>query len=91
MKAKIAWLKVVAIPRSLVVGVCQSLSYPFVEITKEIAECPDPNDDMFLELAVSGNADYLITGNLKDFPPSPFQGLPILSPAAFLETVLWKK
>ena len=68
-----------------------SLSYPFVEITKEIAVCPDPNDDMFLERAVSGSADYLITGNLKDFPPSPFQGIPILSPAEFLETVLWKK
>lgn len=67
-----------------------SLSYPFVEITKEIAECPDPDDDKFLELAVSGNADYLITGNLKDFPPSPFQGIPILSPAEFLETVLWE-
>ena len=60
----------------------------FVAVTETISACSDPDDDKFLELAVSGNADYLITGNLKDFPPSPFQGIPILSPAEFLETVL---
>ncbi len=53
----------------------------FIEVTEAIQACSDPDDDMFLELAVSGSADYLVTGNTKDFPPSPFQGIPILRPA----------
>ena len=45
------------------------------------------DDDKFLELAVSGRADYLITGNLKDFPPSPFRGIEIVNPAEFVELI----
>ncbi len=59
-----------------------------IPITKPITACTDPDDDMFLEVAVNGQADYLITGNIKDFPPSPFRGLPILRPAEFLEIEL---
>lgn len=32
------------------------------------AKLPDPDDVMFYEVAVTGKADYLITGNLKHFP-----------------------
>ena len=60
----------------------------FVTITEKITACTDPDDDMFLEVAVNGQADYLITGNIKDFPPSPFRGIPILRPAEFLEIEL---
>lgn len=60
----------------------------FIAITETITACTDPDDDKFLELAVSGQADYIITGNIKDFPPSPFQGIPILRPAEFLELEL---
>ena len=31
-------------------------------------ELPDPSDKPFIEVAVAGRVDYLITGNLKDFP-----------------------
>src|ERR1700761_3181982 len=34
-----------------------------VTITTSIAVCRDPNDDKFLELAISGNADAIITGD----------------------------
>lgn len=63
-------------------------SSPFIEITKDIAACADPDDDMFLECALSGAADYIVTGNLKDFPASPFHGVAILSPADFAEQVV---
>ena len=63
----------------------------FVTVTDRVTACSDPDDDMFLELAVSGRADYIVTGNLKDFPPSPFQGIPILSPAEFVKMVLTEK
>jgi predicted nucleic acid-binding protein len=29
----------------------------------------DPDDNIFLECADSARADYLVTGNLKHFPP----------------------
>ncbi len=60
----------------------------FTTIAEAITACTDPDDDKFLELAVSGIADYIITGNIKDFPPSPFRGIPILRPAEFLEIEL---
>ena len=30
--------------------------------------CSDPHDDIFLECAQAAEADYLITGNVRDFP-----------------------
>ncbi len=34
-----------------------------IEITSNILICRDPDDNFFLNLAVDGNADYLITGD----------------------------
>lgn len=36
-----------------------------VEITERVRMSPDPKDDKFLELALAGSADYLITGDRK--------------------------
>jgi len=33
-----------------------------------VRACIDPDDDIFLECAVSAGARYLVTGNLKHFP-----------------------
>jgi uncharacterized protein len=33
-----------------------------------VKACTDPDDDIFLECAQAANADYLVTGNAKDFP-----------------------
>jgi putative PIN family toxin of toxin-antitoxin system len=45
--------------------------------------CSDPDDTMFLEVALGGQADALITGNKRHFP-SAVSGFPILSPVEFL-------
>ena len=58
----------------------------FIEVMETVRACSDPDDDKFLELALSGQADYIVTGNIKDFPPSPFEGIPIIRPAEFVET-----
>jgi len=50
---------------------------------------PDPDDNAFLEVALSANADCLITGNLKHFPARCRSGAQVLSPRDFLE--LFKK
>ena len=46
---------------------------------------PDPNDLPFLEVATSGAADALITGNILHFRPRRGQHwVPITTPAEFL-------
>jgi putative PIN family toxin of toxin-antitoxin system len=45
----------------------------------------DPTDTKFLEVAVSGNCEHLVTGNLKDFPKDRYGTVSIVSPAEFLK------
>lgn len=46
---------------------------------------PDPDDEIFLAVALAGKARCLVTGNLKDFPASQRQGMSVVSPKEFLE------
>ena len=56
----------------------------WVEVTVRIAACRDPKDDKFLELAVSGRATHIITGDSDLLALNPFQGIEILPPHRFL-------
>lgn len=49
------------------------------------ARLPDPTDEPFLEAAVAGDVDRLITGNTKHFPSAKRQGVAVLSPREFLD------
>ena len=49
------------------------------------ARLPDPSDEPFLEAAVAGDAECLITGNIKHFPSTRRQGVAVLSPSEFLD------
>ncbi len=42
----------------------------FVESTERLTLATDEDDNRFLELALAGRADFLVTGNLKHYPPS---------------------
>lgn len=45
----------------------------------------DPDDHPILATALAGRADYLVTWNIRDFPPKRrFAGVTILTPDAFL-------
>lgn len=48
-------------------------------------QLPDENDTMYLDTALSGQADVLITGNKKHFPAPDYRGIRILSPQEFLD------
>jgi putative PIN family toxin of toxin-antitoxin system len=56
-----------------------------VEITEETHVCRDSRDDKFLDLAVCGAAACVITGDADLLALHPFRGIPILSPAQFLQ------
>ena len=55
-----------------------------VTITERIAVCRDPTDDRFLELAVNGRADIIVTGDLDLLVWDPFRGIPIVTPRQFV-------
>lgn len=57
----------------------------FVNPTEEIQVCRDPDDDKFLELAVSEEATCIISGDADLLELGPFRGIPILGPGEFLE------
>jgi putative PIN family toxin of toxin-antitoxin system len=56
-----------------------------VEPQERVAACRDPRDDKFLEVAVAGEADAIVTADQDLLELHPFAGIPILSPAAFLQ------
>lgn len=49
--------------------------------------CRDSSDNRFLECAVAGQADYLVTKNLQHFPPKEFEGVKIVRISKFLEVL----
>jgi putative PIN family toxin of toxin-antitoxin system len=46
---------------------------------------PDENDNPFMEVALSSDAECLVTGNLKHFPECCREGVTVLAPKEFLE------
>lgn len=56
-----------------------------------VKKLSDPDDEPFLEVAVSAKAGYLVTGNLKHYPPNKYQNVTIISPTKFLEIYRWNK
>ena len=55
-----------------------------IGIIEEIKACRDPKDNQFLEVAVNGVANALITGDEDLLDLHPFRGIAILTPAQFL-------
>lgn len=58
-----------------------------ISITGALMGCRDPDDDKFLELALLGAADCLVTGDQDLLVMSPFRGIEILRPTEFLSLV----
>ncbi|MGA2168212.1 MAG: putative toxin-antitoxin system toxin component, PIN family [Terracidiphilus sp.] len=56
-----------------------------VEIPFPIRACRDRKDDKFLEVAVHGRADLIVTGDRDLLELHPFRGIAILTPEAYLE------
>jgi len=55
-----------------------------IPVHSAIRACRDPKDDKFLELAVNGRADKIITGNLDLLALHPFRAIPIITPMEYL-------
>jgi hypothetical protein len=58
------------------------------------ASVRDPDDELFVELAISGGADALVTFNLADYRPArlgaPRLPIPVCRPGDILRRLTWR-
>jgi len=59
-----------------------------VEPGEKITKCRDPEDNKFLELAVSGRADFIVSGDQDLLILNPFRNIPIVTPHEFIRVGL---
>jgi predicted nucleic acid-binding protein len=59
----------------------------WVEPDIQLHICPDPDDNRFLECAVAGHADYLVTKNIRHFPYKTYEQVKIVRIRAFLHVL----
>lgn len=57
----------------------------FIPIIQLVRECRDPKDNKFLEVALNGRADVIVTGDADLLKMNPWRGIAILSPKTYLE------
>ncbi len=56
-----------------------------IPITRRVQACRDPKDDMFLDVALNGEAKAIITGDRDLLALDPFHGVRIIKPAEFMD------
>lgn len=56
----------------------------WVPIVYRIQACRDPKDDKFLELAINGRADVVVTGDDDLLVLHPYRDVPILTPTSYV-------
>ena len=55
-----------------------------IEVVDSVTDCRDPRDNKFLELALSGKASHIVTGDSDLLVLHPFRDIAIVSPQSFL-------
>lgn len=56
-----------------------------VDVLQPIRASRDPKDDKFLEAAVNGRAEVVVSGDKDLLALNPFRGILILTPAAYVD------
>lgn len=57
----------------------------FVPIVQLVRECRDPRDDKFLEVALNGRAELILTGDADLLGMHPWRGIGIVSAGGYLK------
>jgi uncharacterized protein len=60
------------------------LNSSLIEVTEKIDICRDQKDNKFLELAVNGQANIIITGDQDLLVLNPFREINIMTPETFI-------
>lgn len=61
-----------------------SLTTTAINVTSSLTDCRDQKDNRFLELAIDGQADCIVTGDQDLLVLHPYHGVQILTPIDFL-------
>jgi putative PIN family toxin of toxin-antitoxin system len=56
-----------------------------IDVNETITVCRDPKDNKYLELAISGKADLIITGDADLLVLHPYLGISIVTPKYFID------
>jgi len=56
-----------------------------VRVTETVADCRDPKDNKYLELALESQASCIVTGDKDLLDLNPYRGVAILTPRQFLD------
>jgi len=59
----------------------------WISIAGALQACRDPEDDKFLETALAGKADCIVTGDADLLTLDPFEGIRIVTAVGFLDFV----
>ncbi len=57
-----------------------------IDVRENFSACKDISDNKFMDCAVNGQADYLVTKNLKHFPKE-FRGVKVITVGDFLDII----
>lgn len=57
----------------------------FIPIVQLVRECRDLNDDKFLEVALNGKADLILSGDADLLALHPWRGIAIVTPLDYLK------
>lgn len=55
-----------------------------VTVSRGVRVCRDPKDDKFLEVAVNGRADLIVSGDDDLLVLDPFRGIPIVTATVYV-------
>lgn len=67
-----------------IIGVLESVMHQVTPL-ETVPALPDPQDTVYLATALAAQADAIITGNTKDFPPKLCAPVKILTPRQYLD------
>ena len=56
-----------------------------IDVRTRIDACRDPDDNKYLECAVDGGADFIVSGDNDLLSLELFQGIPIVKPRRFVD------
>ena len=72
--------------RKVVLNFIKNNGYLISDIPTGI-KLPDSDDEKFINAALSGQAQYIITGNMKHYPEIKYNAKRVLLPADFLKEI----
>ena len=58
----------------------------FVPVIQRVRECRDPKDDKFLEIALNGRADAIVTGDADLLGMNPWREIDVVTPSDYLRS-----